>query len=72
MSRNGNPRSIHSGCLFQIVHNAAVEVGAAKVGITAGGQNLKDAVRDLKNGNVERAAAEVIDEVLWLTSLSRP
>ena len=23
MSRNGNPRSIHSGCLFQIVHNAA-------------------------------------------------
>ena len=39
--------------------DALVEVVAAEMGVTARRKNLDDAVTDLQNGNVERAAAEV-------------
>ena len=46
--------------------DAVIEVIAAKVCITVGCQNLDDAVADLDDGDIERAAAEIVDHDLLL------
>ena len=45
----------------QIVDQAHVEVLAAEEGVAVGRLHLEHAVADLENGNVERAAAKVVD-----------
>ena len=50
----------------QVVHDALVKVVAAEVGVAVGGQNFDDAVADVQDGDIERAAAEVIDHDLLL------
>ena len=46
------------------VDDSLVEVIAAQVGITVGGKNFDDAVRDLDDGYIEGTAAQVIDHDL--------
>ena len=48
---------------------ALVEVVAAQMGVTGGGQNLNDAVADLQNGYIEGAAAQVVDHDLLVLFL---
>ena len=43
----------------QVVDEPAVEVVAAEVGVAGGGAHLDDAVADVEDADVERAAAEV-------------
>ena len=50
----------------EVVHDALVEIVAAEVGVAVGGQNFDDAVADVQDGDIERAAAEVIDHDLLL------
>ena len=45
----------------QIVDDAAVEILAAEMGVAVGGLDLEHAVADLQHGDIEGAAAEVID-----------
>ena len=45
-----------------VFHNALVKVVAAQVGVAAGGQHRERAVFNLNDGDVERAAAQVVDE----------
>ena len=45
----------------QPLHDALVEVVAAQVGVAVGRLDFDDAFADFENGNIERAAAEVID-----------
>ena len=47
-----------------VFHDALVKVVAAEAGIAAGGQHRKSAVFDLDDGDVEGAAAEVVDQDL--------
>ena len=44
----------------QPVHDPLVEVVAAQVGVAVGRLHLDDAFADFENGNIERAAAEVV------------
>ena len=46
----------------QPVHDTLVPVIAAQVGIAVGGLHLKDALADLKDGDIEGAAAKVEDQ----------
>ena len=46
--------------LGQPVDNFLVEIVAAEVGVAVGGFDLKDAVAQFEDGNVEGAAAEVV------------
>ena len=48
------------------VDDALVEVVAAEMGITSGGQNLQNALTDIQDGNIERTAAEVVYHDLLL------
>ena len=50
--------------LEQPVDDALVEVVAAEVGVAVGGLDLEDAVAELEDGDVEGAAAEVVDRDL--------
>ena len=43
------------------LHDAAVEVVAAEVGVAVRGLDLEDALAELEDGDVEGAAAEVVD-----------
>ena len=45
----------------QIIHNALVEILAAEEGVAVGRLDLEHAVTHLQNGDVERAAAEIVD-----------
>ena len=58
-------REIDAGVLLELVddpiHEAIVPVVAAEVRVAVGGLDLENAVADLEHGNVERAAAEVVD-----------
>ena len=55
------------------VDDALVPVVATEVVVTAGGLDLDDALADLEQGHVERAATEVEDEDgLVVSPLSRP
>ena len=44
--------------------DALVKIVAAKAVVAGGGENFKHAVADVENGDVERAAAEVVDHDL--------
>ena len=44
------------------IHYLLVEVVAAEHGVAVGGENFENAVLDLEYGNVEGAAAQVVDE----------
>ena len=46
----------------QVIHDHLVEVVAAEMGITGGGENLKHTVAHLQHRHVEGAAAEVEDQ----------
>ena len=48
----------------QIIDDAFVEILAAEKGIAVGRLDLEHAIADLENGNVERAAAEIVDDDL--------
>ena len=48
------------------VDDALVKVVAAEVGIACGGQHFQNALADVEDGNVERAAAKVINHDLLL------
>ena len=50
-------------------HDALVKIVAAEAGVAVGRQHFKHAVADVEDGNVERAAAEVIDHDLLLALL---
>src|SRR5579863_6613248 len=45
----------------QPVHDALINVVAAQVGISIGGLDLDDAFAHFQNGNVEGAAAKIVD-----------
>ena len=47
-----------------VLHDPLVEVVAAEVGVAAGGQHREGAVLDLDDGDIEGAAAEVVDQDL--------
>ena len=46
----------------QPVHDALIEVIATEIGIAVGRLDLEDAVADLKDGDVERTATQVVDD----------
>ena len=46
-----------------VFHNALVKVVAAQVGVAAGGQHRERAVFNLNDGDIERAAAQVVQAV---------
>ena len=45
-----------------VVEQQLVEVVAAELGVAVAGEDLDDAVLDLDDRDVERAAAQVVDE----------
>ena len=42
-------------------HQQVVDVVAAQVCVAVGGQNFEDAFMQAQNGNIERAAAQIVD-----------
>ena len=52
----------------EVVHDPLVEVLAAEESVAIGRLDLEDAVADLENGNIESAAAQVVDRDLALPS----
>ena len=53
----------------EVLGDACVEVVAAQTVVAGGSENLDDTVADLEDGNVEGAAAEVIDHDLLIAFL---
>ena len=43
------------------IHDAEIEVVAAQIGVAVGGFDLEDAFADLEHGDVEGAAAQIVD-----------
>ena len=81
----GLPHALHGGrvarqvdfrLLFElgdeIVDDALVKIVAAQMVVARRGQHLDHAVVDIQDGDIERAAAEVVNHDLWLCSLSTP
>ena len=66
-------RQVNAVGLLELVNHpvddALVEVIAAEVGITCGGQNLQNALADIQDGYIERTAAEVVNHDLLLRFL---
>jgi hypothetical protein len=56
-----NPRFLFE-LLDEPVHDPAVEVITAKLGVSIRGDDLENALADLEDGDVEGPAAEVVDE----------
>ena len=56
----------------QIVDQANVEILAAQEGVAVGRLHFEDAVADLQDRDVERAAAQVVDRNLPAFFLSNP
>ena len=50
----------------EVFHDGFVKIVAAEVGVAVGSQNFDDAVADVEDGDIERAAAEVVDHDLLL------
>ena len=63
-------RQVDALCLLEfgnkVIHDALVEIVAAEVRVAVGRQNLDNAVTDVEDGDIERAAAKVIDHDLLL------
>ncbi len=57
--------------LDQFLGQGNVEVVASQVGVAGSGQHLDDAVLHFQNGNVDGAAAEIVDDDLGLFSSGR-
>ena len=56
----------------QIVDDALVEILAAEEGVAVGRLDLEHAVADLQHGDVEGAAAEIVDRDLAAALLFQP
>ena len=54
------------------VGNCLIEVIAAQMGVAVGGEHFEDAVLELEDGNVERAAAQVVNGDRALGFLLQP
>ena len=70
MERIGLLAEINSLVLLEFsqdpVDDGVVPVVAAQVGVTVGGLHFEDTVADLQDGDIERAAAKVIDGDLFV------
>ncbi len=55
----------------QLLDDALVEVVAAQAVVAGGGQNFDNAVADLQNGDIEGAAAQVVDHDLLVAPYPR-
>jgi len=53
--------------LYEVVHEAVVEVLTTQVSVTGGGLNLKDTLLNGEQGHIERATTQVEDEHVALT-----
>ena len=66
-------RKINAGVFLELIddpiHHAVVPIVAAKVGVTIGCVDLKYPIANLQDGNVKRAAAEVIHRNLLVLLL---
>ena len=64
---------VHAVLFFEFVqnpvHDAIVPIVAAQMGVAVGGFDFKNAVADFQDGNIERAAAQVIDRDLLVLLL---
>ena len=54
--------------LDKVLHDALIEVLSAQVSVSVGGEDLKDAVGDGKEGDIESSAAEIEDEDVLLSA----
>ena len=70
LHRGGVAREVDLVLLFELLHeivdDALVKIVAAEVVVARRGEDLDDAGGDVENGDVERAAAKVIDHDLLL------
>ena len=69
-------RYVDAGLVLELLHqpvdNALVDVVAAQVGVAVGGLHFDHAVADFQNGNVERAAAEIVHRDGFVLLLVEP
>ena len=55
--------------LDEVLHDVLVKVLSSQVGVTVGGDDLKDTVVNGQDGNIEGATAKVEDQDVLLSSL---
>ena len=64
---------IHAAVFLEFVedpiHEAIVPVVTAEVRVAVGGLDLENAVADFQHGNIERAAAQIVDRDLFVLLL---
>ena len=58
--------------LDQVIHHAQIKVVASQEGITIGGAYLEDSFAYIQDGNIEGAAAEVVDRDGLILFLVQP
>ena len=58
--------------VHEILNDLVIPVVAAQMGVAVGRQNFEHAVRNFQNGDVERAAAQVVDHDLAALVLIQP